>query len=199
MPENTASRIVDYLDKHRTATPAELAASLSVTGADIRYHLGRLLARGQVIVSMRRTAGRGRPVGVYSRPAAESAIAYREVVGALLSGPLMGATEVERDSALRTLSSRLAGAASGTTQPQRLSQTVERLNSLQYQARWEAGPQGARIILNNCPFAGLIEAHPELCILDRYLLQSRSGLSARQLGKLQPGRDGLPRCIFVLG
>ena len=80
----------------------------------------------------------------------------------------------------------------------RLAQAVDRLNELHYQARWEAGASGPRIILGHCPYGGIVESHPELCRVDAFFLEECVGMSAQLTAKLEPGRQGLPFCLFAL-
>ena len=80
--------------------------------------------------------------------------------------------------------------------PGRLTQAVDRLNELHYQARWEAGPDGAHIILGHCPYAAIIAAYSELCRMDAYLLEQRCGSPVEQTARLQPSAKGYPFCIF---
>ena len=66
---------------------------------------------------------------------------------------------------MEALAKRLAGDSGFSSQPiaRRLNSSVEKLNQMNYHARWEAGPQGPRLIFGHCPYAALIGKHPELC------------------------------------
>jgi predicted ArsR family transcriptional regulator len=112
---------------------------------------------------------------------------------------LRDAPEVVREAGLRSVALRLGGnflPGQDIPLPRRLSLAVDRLNELHYQARWEAGIDGARIILAHCPYAAIIAAYPELCTMDAYLLEQRSGLPVEQIAKLQPSVKGYPFCVF---
>jgi hypothetical protein len=63
---------------------------------------------------------------------------------------------------------------------------------MNYQARWEAGAEGPRIIFGLCPYAAIIEKHPELCRMDTALLGKMLGREAEQRLKLAPV------CMFML-
>jgi predicted ArsR family transcriptional regulator len=69
---------------------------------------------------------------------------------------------------------------------------------MHYQARWEAGAEGPHIILGHCPYAVIIENHPELCKMDKAILSGLLGGQVEQLAKLEEGAGGLPFCAFVL-
>ena len=97
------------------------------------------------------------------------------------------------------LAKRLARESGFAEQPmsRRLSMTVEKLNKMNYHARWEAGREGPRVILGHCPYAAIIEKHPELCKMDAALLKDLTGESAEQLSQI--GREKSQACVFVMG
>ena len=78
----------------------------------------------------------------------------------------------------------------------RLSTLVDALAAMYYEPRWEARAAGPQIILGRCPFAEIIARHPELCLMDAYLLQKGLSTGVRQLAKLEPNERGLPVCVF---
>ena len=98
------------------------------------------------------------------------------------------------------LGKRIAGegAASGQPLMRRLVSVVERLNTMHYQARWEAGAAGPRIILGHCPYSAVIQDHPELCQMDLALLGELLAGELRQTAKLESSAGDLPFCIFAL-
>jgi predicted ArsR family transcriptional regulator len=69
---------------------------------------------------------------------------------------------------------------------------LEKLNASHYMARWEAGAEGPRVILGMCPYAALIEKHPELCRMDTAMLSAYLGQDVKQRTKLSPV------CVFVM-
>lgn len=69
---------------------------------------------------------------------------------------------------------------------------------MHYQARWEAGAEGPRVILGHCPYVGLVEQHPQLCQMDASLLVELLDGDVRQTAKLEVGAGGKPFCAFVL-
>jgi predicted ArsR family transcriptional regulator len=80
----------------------------------------------------------------------------------------------------------------------RLNQAVEHLNTLHYQAAWEASPSGPRVILRNCPYALILSEHPELCQMDAALLSQLLRQPVKQTAKLERNPDGTPHCAFVI-
>ena len=193
MPTTTRQKILDYLKRNRSASSREIARTLRMTPANARHHLGILATDGRVEVVNQRQVGRGRPEKVYH-----------------LAGTLMGdnlsvlaeALLAEADGKIEmdTLGKRMAGENASVNQPlmRRLASTVERLNGMHYQARWEAGAEGPRVVLGHCPYAAVIERHPELCQMDAALLEKLLSGETRQTAKLEIGAGSQPYCAFVL-
>lgn len=161
--------------------------------ANVRHHLRVLASDGRLeIVSPRGSEGRGRPEKIYSIP--------RTALGDNLPR-LSEALLAEAGSGVRVevLARRLVGESNLKSEPvaKRLNLLIEKLNQMKYHARWEAGPEGPRVIFGHCPYAAIIEKHPELCRMDEALLKELMGQSAEQLAKI--GRDGSLACLFAIG
>ena len=193
MPTTTRQKILDYLKRNRTVSSREIARALQMTPANARYHLGILAADGRVEAISQRQVGKGRPEKVYRLAGTLVGDNLSVLVDALL-------TEADGDIRMDAIGKRLAGEVKDADQPlmRRLVSTVERLNSMHYQARWEAGAQGPRIVLGNCPYSAVIEQHPKLCIMDTALLENFMGGGVRQTSKLESGAGGVLYCAFVL-
>jgi predicted ArsR family transcriptional regulator len=80
----------------------------------------------------------------------------------------------------------------------RLVELVRALNGAHYQAHWEAGAEGPRILFGHCPYAAIIARHPELCEMDRLALGEHMHADAAQLAKINPTALGASQCVFVL-
>jgi DeoR family transcriptional regulator, suf operon transcriptional repressor len=186
-------KILTYFSKTRTASAREISRALKLSAATVRHHLRVLASDGRLeMVSVRGRDGKGRPEKVYSLP--------RSALGdnlAALSNVLLE----EAASAIRMegLAKRLVGEPNFASQPlvKRLNLTVEQLNQMNYHARWEAGSEGPRIIFSHCPYASIIEKHPELCRMDETMLKEWMGQPATQISKA--GKDGSSVCMFVIG
>jgi len=81
----------------------------------------------------------------------------------------------------------------------RLARLVEKLNEMHYQARWEAGAEGPRVIFGRCPYAKVIEGHPEICKMDASLLEKALGRPVLGSAKSEVGGRGLCPFIFRVG
>jgi len=186
-------KVLSYFGKTRTASAREIARALKMSAATVRHHLRVLVLDGRLeMTSVQGHEGKGRPEKVYSLPYA----ALGDNLSAL-SEALFG----EAGSSLRVeaLAKRLAGESdfNGQVAAKRLNLVVEKLRQMKYHARWEAGSGGPRIIFGHCPYAAIIAKHPELCRMDKALLQELMGQSAEQLTKI--GVDGSSLCIFAIG
>ncbi len=190
-------KILTFLKKQNIATAAEIAAALRMTPANARHHLSYLAADGLVeAASLRAQGQRGRPQKVYRLG--------KTVFGdnlTWLADALLGQIPPEQvELTLEALGRALAGHTAEPAAPlmRRLALTVERLNRLRYQARWDATPAGPRLVLGYCPYAAIIERRPELCRMDAVLLQTLLGMNVEQIAKLEQTEVGNIYCIFRL-
>jgi len=182
-------KILTYLNKTESASPREVSRALKLSTATVRYHLRMLASDGRLeMIETKSRGGRGRPEKIYSIP--------RTALGNNLSG-LSEALLAETGSSVRmeALAKRLAGESDFKSQPlaKRLSLVVEKLNQMNYHARWEAGSDGPRIIFGHCPYATIVGKHPELCEMDLHLL---SQLIARPVDN-ESKSEIQKRCPFV--
>jgi predicted ArsR family transcriptional regulator len=196
-------RILEYLRKEMPVSAAQISRATSISAASVRYHLRFLMSDGRiVVVGETQPRGRGRPVKLYR--------ASERVLGdnlAMLSDALLeawrGAVPVRsEETLLKTLAqglmSRMRPNELEAPTARRLASLVDRLNALHYQTHWEAGAQGPRILFRHCPYAKIIDAHPELCRMDAELLSQGLDARATQVSKIDLRLEGSTHCIFVL-
>jgi len=192
MPTTTRQKILDYLKRNKSVSSREIAQALQMTPANARHHLGILVADGRVEVINQRQVGRGRPEKVYQLGHTFVGDNLSTLVDVLL-------TEAEGKVEMEALGKHVVGESGLAEQPlmRRLSSTINRLNEMHYQARWEAGAGGPRVVLGHCPYAAVIENHPELCQMDSSILSTLLNGEVKQTAKLETGAGGLPYCAFV--
>ncbi len=186
-------KVLAYLNKTRTASAREISRALKMSAATVRHHLRVLTEDGRLeLTSVRRRDGRGRPEKVYSLPRAALGDNLSALSDALL-------TEAKSEIQMEALAKYLIGEFNFAGRPlvKQLNLTVEKLNQMNYHARWEAGSQGPRIIFTHCPYAAIIEKHPELCKMDEAMLKGWMGQPVTQIFKI--GKDGSSVCVFTLG
>ena len=186
-------KILSYFNKTRTASTREISRALKMSAATVRHHLRVLASDGRLeMASVRGQDARGRPEKVYSLPRSTLGDNLAQLSAALL-------VEAGSEVKMEALARHLAGKSDFASQPlvKRLNLTVENLNQMNYHGRWEAGPEGPRIIFSHCPYAAIIEKHPELCRMDEAILKEWMGQPASQISKA--GKDGSSVCVFVVG
>ena len=186
-------KILAYFAKSRTASAREIARALKMSPATVRHHLRVLSSDGRLALdSVRGRDVRGRPQKIYSLPRAALGDNLAALSDALLE-------EAGSGMRVEALSKRLAGGVDFSNQPlaKRLNLTVEKLNQMNYHARWEAGSEGPRIVFSHCPYAALLEKHPELCRMDQSLVSEWMAQPARQV--FRTGKEGSSVCVFVIG
>jgi len=172
--KSTRQRILDLLLKQDHLNAAELSRVLSVTQADVRYHLSQMVVEGLILTVKPKPSGRrGRPARRYSLASKAKRENYEVLVRALINSIREKTSAQENKLLLHDMASKIPG----DYQPagplgQRLVQAVDQLNLLNYQARWEAHANAPRVIFDRCPFASLRPEFPELCQLDTKLLEN---------------------------
>lgn len=193
--QQTRQRIIDVLGQRGSATAQQLAKTFGMTPANLRRHLGILEQRGLIQASgIHQGNGRGRPEITYSLATKAKPENFTTLAGALLS--LAPDTQ-------KLAQEIVARSPEGNSKPtgnisRRLVAAVQQLNSMGYQAHWEARPQGPQMVLGNCPYAAIIAEHPQLCSVDAKMLELLLGAPVEQASKLQPGANGMPQCVFQL-
>ena len=181
-------KVLAYLKKNRAVSAREIARALKMSAPNVRHHLGVLVSDGRAeIPSARNREGKGRPEKLYSL----SRAALGDNLGRLADILL---TEAGSKVKMEAVGRRLADQTDLSNIPvaRRLGLVLEKINGMNYMAHWEAGSEGPRVILGMCPYAAIIERHPELCQMDRALLRELLGQEVEQRTKLSP------TCIFIM-
>ena len=190
MKISSRQKILAHLRKSGSASARELARTLRMSEANVRHHLRHLASDGRVTVTSPRMNERGRPEKVYRLSAALEGNNLAALTDALLS------VESQK-SKVENLANHILNAEQFTNLPiaKRLALLVEKLNAMHYQSRWEAGAEGPRVLFGRCPYAAVIEKHPELCRMDVSVLGSALGREVKQLGKIE---KGMGMCVFMV-
>lgn len=200
MKPTTRLRILDFLRKHQTASVGELSRSFGMTKANIRHHLAVLEMNNMIEMISLQREGPGRPVMVYGLSRFVLGDGLDQLSLALMAEWLGDLLMDEREAGLKSLAQRLAGVECGATtnapMAQRLTLSVDHLNRMHYQARWEASLAGPRLVFGHCPYSAIIERCPELCIMDTYLLEIFLNAQIKQIAKLEIGARGEKFCSF---
>ncbi len=195
-------RFLAYLQKNHTASAGELARGFSVTPADARHHLKVLKSEGLVeVVELKRGGGKGRPIKVYGLSRLARGDNLQPLVDALLKEWIGTKTRAETDPALERLADHLMGTTIQNDRDplaRKLAHCINHMNKMNFHSRWEAHASGPMIIFESCPYESVIGTHPELCLLDKKLLERNLGGRVEQLAKLEKGSRNIPVCVFTL-
>jgi predicted ArsR family transcriptional regulator len=197
----TRQMILGILEKQQVLTSRELSRILGYTRANILHHLAILEADHCIEIIGQRKSTRGRPENLFglSRQALGN-----ELVGlssVLIDHALENMKPTECSNYLRNIARRYRALFPDThtnSFSNMLSQMIQCLNQMHYHARWEASASGALLVFNHCPFWALIDKHPELCSLDKYMLEEWTTRGVRQVSKLQKQDRHLPQCSFMI-
>jgi predicted ArsR family transcriptional regulator len=190
----TREKILAALQEQRLASVAALSRQYGLTRADIRYHLKGLVEEGLVEILPRdvsRPTPRGRPQQIFRLNAASAPDNLPELCSALLS-----VLRASSPTSLQAVAAQMGGKPPTGSPVQRLNAAVEALNLRGYRARWEAHAAGPRILLRSCPYAAILAQHPELCELDRELLEGLTQAPQQQTARMDLSSGRPPACIF---
>jgi predicted ArsR family transcriptional regulator len=185
-------KVLAHFKKNRSASAREIGRALNMSAPNARHHLGILVSDGRLeVTSVQQHAERGRPEKMYSL----SQSAQGDNLSVLAEALLEGRVDLDAVGKSIALSQGLTGIAN-QPMPKRLSLLIEKLNEMHYQARWEAGAEGPRVIFGRCPFSKIIEAHPGLCKLDGTMLETALGRPIVSFKKPESNMRGFCPLIF---
>jgi len=188
-------KVLAHLKKIRAASAREIARALKMSAPNVRHHLSVLCSDGRVeFTAVNNREGRGRPEKMYSLSQAALGDNLSALTNALL-------TEAGSGVNVEALASHILKSSQFANLPvaKRLVLLVEKLDEMHYQARWEAGAEGPRVILGRCPYAKVIDGHPELCKMDASLLENVLGRPVSQSLKNEVVGHGHCPFIFRVG
>jgi len=184
-------KVLAHLKKTRSASAREIARALKMSAPNVRHHLSVLRSDGRVeFAAIHNREGRGRPEKLYSLSQAALGDNLSALADAILSAE---GFRLKVESVARKILD--PGQFANLPVTRRLALLVEKLNEMNYQARWEAGAEGPRVIFGRCPFAKIIENHPELCKVDSAMLEISLGRPIIQITKNETSVRG--SCPFV--
>jgi predicted ArsR family transcriptional regulator len=187
---STPNRIRQYFHTHPPATALDLSNALGMTVQNVRHHLARLVRDGWIeTCGEKKAEGRGRTAVLYRLNPTRVPNNVSILVDALLSG-LHDLPAEFQERILRSTAEQIAHPTGALPKKPfaHLNRVIERLNQLNYNARWEARPDGPHVILGRQPYPSLPEAYPDLEVLDRYVVEAL--LIARVQPAAGPSRKG---------
>lgn len=206
--QSVRRRITEILKENGSATVAELAGELGMAQVSVRHHLDILVGEDLVeLTGVRRRDGAGRPSQVYALT--PNALALFPQRNAQLAASVL--TELKAvlppedvTHILLRVAERTAAEAprpwENQTLEERLEQVTGFLTQKGYSARWENCEGHYELHACNCPYSGVAEQHPELCVMDHAMISRLLPDAVRSdFIRLQShALDGANRCTYIL-
>jgi len=181
-----------------------------MTRANAHHHLEILVNQEMIqIVGKKQSKDRGRPAVLYGLSRHSQGENLERLADALLTEYNQTSITEGRARPLKKIANLMVEkvkgdlkepiqSEEGTHITKRLRDAIQLIDSWHYHARWEAHSDSPQIILGNCPYLSILPSHPELCEIDRYLIETLVGTPAEQLAKRTPDERGIPFCQFWL-
>jgi predicted ArsR family transcriptional regulator len=197
-------KVLTYLKKNRAVSAAQIGRALNLSAATVRHHLSVLVSDERIEeLGVTQRDGRGRPVKLFGLSEKLMGNNLSVLAGVLLDEFVGRWSPSKREAALRSVAKRMAekiGLVDGNVPiAKRLALVVEKFNDMNYQARWEAGSGGPRILFGLCPYAAMIKKHPELCQMDADMLEVGLGQTVSLVKKTDTNFKGMCPFVFELG
>lgn len=194
-------RLLHYVEKKQVATVKDISLTLKMTPANARHHLSILVDQGSVEIFGKLIAqGRGRPNILYRAVKPSSKNNLIDLSRIILRELLEGKNDREKNCLLKILAKKMVKeeVPESYQQYKRLNDTIHRLNQMNYKARWEAHHEAPHIILEECPYIEIIGDFPEICRMDKYIIEILIGNQVYQISKLESIKSGFHRCVFSI-
>ena len=197
--QSTRQQILTHLENNHAATAMDISRALGMTTANVRHHLNVLQENGLVNVAGERPGqGRGRPTLLYMATAQAQNNNLAALATALIS-EFVTKGKQNLNKRLQKMAKALnTGIDKNGSITQRLYAATRHLNTMHYHSHWEAHADGPQVIFGQCPYAAIIEDHPELCTMDAFILEDTLGAEVEQTAKIEYQPKGQTHCIFKL-
>jgi len=200
--ESPAWQVVEYLQRHASATVKELEQVLGVTSTAVRQHLAGLQAAGYVARSTV-NAGVGRPYYVYSatEEARKLFDCHCDDLALTMLEEMFDMVGPENVSQLlKRVSGRLADRYVGAVKSPALLKRVQEMAGVlgRLGVLTDVVPQdGSTIILKtyNCPYHELAQEHRQICDMDQEMMQQILGHDVALNACIMDGDGG---CSFTV-
>ena len=194
-------RVFNYLKKQRSASAAQIGRGLNMSAATVRHHLSILLGDGRItLIGEPRRPGRGRPAKIFGLSEKSLGDNFPLLSDVILGELLEGLSPVKQEKVINAIAKKFARQFGhdylNIPIAKRLVFIVEKLNELLLSSTLGGRAQGPHIFFAHCPYAAIIDKHPELCKMDETLLGELVSAQARQLAKIGQQPVGSPYCVF---
>jgi len=197
--QQTRRHILEILKEHKEATIDEIVTALSarigkITAVTVRHHLEILRGDGLVAApTVRRRSAPGRPQYVYAlteRAADHFPNNYQGLASGLLQQIKDHLSPEQVAQILDGVAVEMIDEAMVPDAPLevRLDHVVAYLNNHGYTASWNRKSEGHILSVTNCPYEQVTCSNPELCKMDKRLIDGVLGVRTHRLSsKLEDG------------
>lgn len=193
MHRSTQDEILSILSKNESLTIYELSIFLSLTKADIRYHIMKLLKTGAIYRLQPESGKRGRPAMRYKIDHAYFAHNLPCLINAVFSFVPLDENVISKIS--KYISSKIETSNTKSTIV-KFNDLIIGLTKQNYNARWETQYSGPVIYFSNCPYRQIIQKNPLLCEMDRKIIE---GFLEKKVTILQSIQlNGTKSCKFQI-
>lgn len=201
--ETSRQKLFEYIRAKRAVTIPEISQALQMTPANARHHLKILQNQGLIeVVGTQKNLIRGHPSKIYKLVDCILGNNIDKLSSILLS-EMKTSRDQDYDNFLKKIAHKIIHnnhqpGNSVRSLTNRLFFAIEQLNKMYYFARWEAHANSPRVIFGNCPYKSIIDANPDLCRIDKYILEELLDTRVEQTLKLGVDAKGLKQCIFSI-
>lgn len=195
--------ILIILKSNGEATVDELASNLELTPVTVRHHLDILRAEGLVRApAVRRRHGPGRPQFVYTLT--EAAADHFPQGYELLADELIREIKATMgEQAVKDIFDKIAACRlqfAPKIDPklslgEKLDILVNHLSKNGFIASWEHKDGNWYLQASNCPCQSIAMQHPEICVMDKYIMENVLGVKVKWLQRIA---DGAYTCIYQI-
>lgn len=204
--QQTRRYILEILKERKEATIDEIVADLSarigkITAVTVRHHLEILRGDGLVAApTVRRRSAPGRPQYVYSlteRAADQFPNNYQGLAAGLLEQLKNQLPAAQVGKILDGVAEAMAEKAMLPEAPleTRLDHVVAYLQQHGYTASWSHNGEGLVLSVTNCPYEQVSCTTPELCKMDKKLVDELVGIPTQRISRQL---DGDEACSYLI-
>jgi predicted ArsR family transcriptional regulator len=195
--------ILIILKRNGEATVDELACMLDLTPVTVRHHLDILRAEGLVRApAVRRRHGPGRPQFMYTLTE-EAADHFPQGYETLANELLHEIKATMGDDVVNELFDRIAALRiqkapkidANLPLNEKLDIVVNYLCNNGFIASWEEKEGDLLLLASNCPCQSVAVEHPEICLMDKLILEQLVGVKTKWLQRIT---EGAYTCIYQI-
>ncbi len=196
----TRDAILDRVRMEGEASASMLARSLELSLGAVRHHL-IVLERDRLLLKRQERHGVGKPANLYRlSPKGEESFPknYDKLLSAVLDQLESEGSVPKVEDLLRRLARKMVrertGGATLASRDERIDLLVGLFEAEGFQPQVESSEKSLKLRQMICPYHSVAMEHPEVCCLDKELIESALDTQV-ELTEWRPNGDGT--CVFV--